>query len=309
MSKVFLNPDEELKKKIETHPCYCADAKHKYARIHLPVAPACNIQCNYCNRKYDCSNESRPGVTSGVITPEEALHRYMSTKKLLPNLSVAGIAGPGDALANPEKTFKTFEMIKGFDPETHLCLSTNGLNLPDYIDEIRELGINHVTVTMNAVDAKTASLMYAWVRTPEGRLTGEEGAAYLLERQKEGIAKLAEAGILVKINTVLTPGKNMEQIPMVSREIRRMGVFIHNVIPLLSKPEYGTAFAKEGVREPSELEVAEVRRLCASEMGGFNKVMHHCKQCRADAAGILGKDLKGSCKEKKMKTASEEVSV
>ena len=27
----------------------------------------CNIQCNYCDRKFDCTNESRPGVTSGVL--------------------------------------------------------------------------------------------------------------------------------------------------------------------------------------------------------------------------------------------------
>ena len=25
--------------------------------MHVAVAPACNIQCNYCNRKYDCANE------------------------------------------------------------------------------------------------------------------------------------------------------------------------------------------------------------------------------------------------------------
>ena len=32
--------------------------------MHVAVAPACNIQCHYCNRKYDCANESRPGVVS-----------------------------------------------------------------------------------------------------------------------------------------------------------------------------------------------------------------------------------------------------
>ena len=55
---------EELREKTSKHPCYSFDAHHKYARMHLPVAPACNISCNYCNRRYDCINESRPGVTS-----------------------------------------------------------------------------------------------------------------------------------------------------------------------------------------------------------------------------------------------------
>ena len=41
--------------------------------MHVAVAPACNIQCNYCNRKYDCANESRPGVVSEKLTPEQAM--------------------------------------------------------------------------------------------------------------------------------------------------------------------------------------------------------------------------------------------
>ena len=55
--------------KIQDHPCYSEDAHHYFARMHIAVAPACNIQCNYCNRKYDCSNESRPGVVSEKLTP------------------------------------------------------------------------------------------------------------------------------------------------------------------------------------------------------------------------------------------------
>ena len=62
----------DVQHRIENHPCYSEKAHHRFARIHLAVAPACNIQCNYCNRKYDCSNESRPGVTSERLTPEHA---------------------------------------------------------------------------------------------------------------------------------------------------------------------------------------------------------------------------------------------
>jgi len=38
-----------------------------------PSPPKCNIQCNYCIRDFDCVNESRPGVTSKVLSPEESL--------------------------------------------------------------------------------------------------------------------------------------------------------------------------------------------------------------------------------------------
>src|SRR6266496_1285153 len=65
--------DPQIAEKIANHPCYSADAHQYYARMHVAVAPSCNIQCNYCNRKFDCTNESRPGVTSSLLTPEQAL--------------------------------------------------------------------------------------------------------------------------------------------------------------------------------------------------------------------------------------------
>jgi nitrogen fixation protein NifB len=87
----------ELWERIKDHPCYSEEAHHYFARMHVAVAPACNIQCNYCNRKYDCSNESRPGVVSEKLTPEEANRKIIAVANEVPQLSVLGIAGPGDA--------------------------------------------------------------------------------------------------------------------------------------------------------------------------------------------------------------------
>jgi nitrogen fixation protein NifB len=279
---------ETIKQKISNHPCYCAGAHMKYSRIHLPVAPACNIQCNYCNRKFDCSNESRPGVTSDILTPEQALQKVIEAYHSVENLSVVGIAGPGDALANPEETFGTFRLIKEFNPELNLCLSTNGFALPRYVDEIAELGINHVTVTMNAVEPEIAVKVYENI----GGLKGIEGAAKLLENQIKGIQMLVERDIIVKINSVLVPGVNDRHIPEVSRKIKELGAYIHNIIPLLSKPEYGTKFALEGVPEPDCAMLAEVRNACTDIMGSSENIMSHCRQCRADAVGKLGQQTR-----------------
>jgi len=282
---------DTVREKIEKHPCYCRDAHDKYSRIHLPVAPACNIQCNYCNRKYDCSNESRPGVTSGTLSPEQALERVITVEQTLDNLSVIGIAGPGDALANPTATFQTLRLLKEYNSSLIPCLSTNGLNLPDYVDEIGNVGVNHVTVTMNAVDPEIGAEIYRWIHFKDKTYHGKEGASILLDRQMEGIKMLIERGILVKVNSVLIPGINEDHIKEVARVIKDMGVFIHNIIPLMSKPEYGTKFAKDGVPEPSIESLAKVQFDCAEIMGGFNSVMTHCRQCRADAVGKLGQDM------------------
>lgn len=73
-------PDEILQK-VFNHPCYSEDAHHHFARMHVAVAPACNIQCHYCNRKYDCANESRPGVVSELSCPTRPPRRPWSSPR------------------------------------------------------------------------------------------------------------------------------------------------------------------------------------------------------------------------------------
>ena len=278
--------DEALLARIETHPCYSEAAHRRYARMHVAVAPACNIQCNYCNRKFDCASESRPGVVSELLTPEQAVRKVAAVAARIPQLTVVGVAGPGDPLANPERTFETLRRVAAERPGLKLCLSTNGLALPEYVDEIAALGVDHVTLTVNALDPFVAARVYAWVNWEGRRLTGEEGAALLIRRQLESLDLLVARGILVKVNSVLIPGVNDLHLPAVSRLIRARGAFVHNVMPLISAPEHGTVFGLEGRRGPTAAELAAVRDLCGAGMN----VMRHCRQCRADAVGMLFDD-------------------
>jgi len=278
--------DEKTKERIAKHPCYSEEAHHHYARMHVAVAPACNIQCNYCNRKYDCANESRPGVVSELLSPEEAAQKVLVVAGKIPQMTVLGIAGPGDPLANPDKTFKTFELINSQAPDIKLCLSTNGLMLPDYVDRIKELNVDHVTITINMVDPEIGAKIYPWVHYKRKRYRGIEAARILHERQMEGLELLREADILCKVNSVLIPGVNDQHLPEVNKAIRERGAFIHNIMPLISAPEHGTHFGLNGQRGPTSKELKEVQDKCSGNM----KMMRHCRQCRADAVGLLGED-------------------
>ncbi|MEO0708045.1 MAG: nitrogenase cofactor biosynthesis protein NifB [Cyanobacteria bacterium J06649_5] len=277
---------DALKARIENHPCYSESAHHHYARLHVAVAPACNIQCNFCNRKYDCANESRPGVVSELLTPEEAAHKALVVAGKIPQMSVLGIAGPGDPLANPEKTFRTFELIAEQAPDIKLCLSTNGLMLPDYVDRIKALNVDHVTITINMVDPVIGEKIYPWVHYRRKRYRGIEGVKILHQRQMEGLEALQAADILCKVNSVLIPGINDEHMPAVNQAVRERGAFLHNIMPLISAPEHGTYFGLNGQRGPTPKELKAVQDECAGNM----KIMRHCRQCRADAVGLLGED-------------------
>ena len=274
-----IRPD--LKAMLDSHPCYNECAHRNFARMHLPIAPKCNIQCNYCNRKYDCANESRPGVTSEVLSPEEAVEKIRFVLSKVPYLSVLGIAGPGDPLAN-EETFRTLELVGKEFPDLTLCLSTNGLNLPQNVDRLKALGVRFITVTMNAVDPEIGAKVYDFVHYQGRNYHGVEAAELLLKKQQEGIKRAAEAGMLVKVNSVLIPGINADHLPAVAKRAKELGAYIINILPLIPVP--GTKF--ENVPAPTAKQRKDLQDQCEVDI----RQMRHCRQCRADAIGLLGED-------------------
>ncbi|SEI44864.1 nitrogen fixation protein NifB [Azotobacter beijerinckii] len=277
---------DHIREKVHNHPCYSEEAHHYFARMHVAVAPACNIQCHYCNRKYDCANESRPGVVSEVLTPEQAVKKVKAVAATIPQMTVLGIAGPGDPLANPQRTLETFRMLSEQAPDIKLCVSTNGLALPECVDELAKHNIDHVTITINCVDPKVGAKIYPWIYWNNKRIRGVKAAKILIEQQQKGLEMLVARGILVKVNSVLIPGVNDEHLKEVSKIVKAKGAFLHNVMPLIAEPEHGTFYGVMGQRSPEPEELQDLQDACAGDMN----MMRHCRQCRADAVGMLGED-------------------
>lgn len=267
----------------DRHPCYSYEAHRQYARMHLPVAPRCNIGCNYCNRKYDCVNESRPGVTSEVLSPTAARDRFKLAKAKLSQLSVVGIAGPGDALADWARTKQTLKLIRQEDNDIIFCLSTNGLMLPTYAPEIVQLGVNHVTVTVNCLDPAVGAQIYKFAYYRGKKYQGQEAAKILIANQLAGIQRLAALGAIVKVNIVMIHDINEAEIPMIAKQVKTLGAFIVNIMPLIPAP--GSAFAH--FPRTSARRLNEMRDLCQADI----RQMRHCRQCRADAVGLLSHDI------------------
>jgi len=277
---------EAIRAKVHNHPCYSEEAHHHYARMHVAVAPACNIQCHYCNRKYDCANESRPGVVSELLTVDQAVKKVMTVAANIPQMTVLGIAGPGDPLANPERTFETFRQLTEKAPDIKLCVSTNGLALPSVVDELCKHNIDHVTITINCVDPEVGAKIYPWIFWNNRRIKGKKGAKILIEQQQKGLEMLTSRGILVKVNSVMIPGVNDEHLKEVSKVVKAKGAFLHNVMPLIAEAEHGTFFGVMGQRGPMHDELQALQDDCSGDMN----MMRHCRQCRADAVGLLGED-------------------
>jgi len=267
---------------LTQHPCFNSDARHTTGRIHLPVAPQCNIQCNYCDRKFDCMNESRPGVTSAVLAPKQALAYLDKVLLRVPQLKVVGIAGPGDPFATPDETLETLRLVREKYPEMLLCVASNGLNTAPYAEDLARLQVSHVTITVNTIDPLIGAKFYSWVRDRKKIYRGEEGARVLLERQLASIHALKAAGVTLKINTILVPGINDHHVEVVAEEMRSLGADVMNCIPLF--PVANTPFA-----DKEELPLSEVKKI-REHVAEIIPQMEHCTRCRADAVGLLGAD-------------------
>lgn len=263
--------------RLKSHPCYSKEAHLKVGRIHLPVAPSCNIQCRYCVRGTDCVNESPPGVSSGVINVDEAVDRVNYGIHREERIRVVGIVGPGDPLNN-RATFDVLRTLHREHPELILCLSTNGLLLPDRLKDLLDAGVSSLTVTINAATPETAARIYNWI-TYRGRLLrGDEAARTLLNAQWSGLAAAVETGFMVKLNFVYLPGVNGHEAEDVARVAGRMGVDLMNIIPLLPQGELSH------LEKPGVYELTKLRDACDK----YIPQMRHCRQCRADAFGLLG---------------------
>ena len=264
---------EDLKKR---HPCFALGAKNNNGRIHLPVSPGCNISCNFCRISIN-DKENRPGVASGIITPDEAVEVVERAVKEMPEIQVAGVAGPGDTLATPY-ALETFRKIKKRFPDMIKCMSTNGLMLYEKADEIIDVGIDSLTVTVNSIDPVIQSQINDHIIWKGKVITGIEAAEILILNQLKGIEKVAKGGVTVKVNTVLIPEINKTHVPKVAETVSKLGAQIYNIIPLI--PQHELSWCSE----PSCEELYEVR----AQAEKYIKVFRHCQRCRADAIGIPG---------------------
>lgn len=259
------------------HPCFSLKC-NRYGRIHLPVSPYCNISCVFCDRHSDACEE-RPGVSNKLLTPQEALIVLRKAMSLSNNITVVGIAGIGDSLAS-EHAFCTFRLINSEFPDLIKCMSTNGLLLPYCTDEIVDNGIKTLTVTVNSINPYILSRLCEFVNINGHVYYGIEGAKILVENQLDGISKITQKGIIVKVNSVLVPGINDDEIPIISKHVKQAGAILHNITPLIPSGKL------KHHPKPTCEQLDKVR--CESEK--FITVFRNCHQCRADAIGIPGTD-------------------
>ncbi len=262
------------------HPCWSCNREGLWARIHLPVAPSCNVKCAYCDHQLDASGHMPvPGRSRRVMTPTQAVKVTLDELGKDPNLRIVAVSGPGEPLACPQ-TFKTLRGIRALNADIDFCLSTNGVLLEEKTKQLVELGARTISVTMSTVSPETASQIYEWAMIDGKRLIGPEMGEKVIDAQLRGISSATKSGVFVKVNSILIPEMNGEQMEALARALKDAGARLQNIVPLIPFDN----MANE--RPPTQNELQDAR----SRASRFMEQFYHCKQCRSDVVGIPGAD-------------------
>lgn len=213
------------------------------------------------------------------MSADDAVQTAKKELNRRPNLRIVAVAGPGEPLANAA----TFEALSGLLKDrhrVHFCLSTNGVLLSDSVDRLVELRVDSLSVSMSTSNPATAAAIYEWANIRGKRMTGIGMGKAIVGTQVAGIRRAANAGIHVKINSVLIPGVNNGDIASLAEAAARAGAELQNIIPLVP---CGSMLTR---RPPSFMEQEQAR----AEAREYINQFCGCQKCRADVVGIPGND-------------------
>ncbi|MDO9632083.1 MAG: radical SAM protein [Humidesulfovibrio sp.] len=282
-------PDAASPSRFASHPCFAAGARAHVGRIHLPVATRSNIRRRF----------GEPETPGRTLSPKEVLlwlDRVLAGtaanaagdgKEGSVSISMVGITGPGEPLADPGPTFETLRAVRAAHPELALTLATNGLAAAEHAGELASLGLSHVTVLVDAVDPGLVEQLYAWIRPGLRTLPLPEASRLLVDAQAKAIRALREAGLFVKVNMTVYAGLNEEHVVDVANAVAALGADMLALTPF-APACCGQACcdpaqeAESGPKAPSPERMAELRALA----GQYIAMMPAFDSCGQSIVGL-----------------------
>lgn len=152
--------------------------------LRISVTDKCNLRCRYC-----MPEDIEAVAMSEILTFEEIIEIVSIAAELgIKKIKLTG----GEPLIR-RKICNLAGMLKAVRGIEQVTLTTNGILLPGYIDDLKEAGIDGINVSLDTLDKERYR-----------KLTGYDE----LNRVSEGISAVLSAGIPLKLNAVsIDPGE------------------------------------------------------------------------------------------------------
>lgn len=180
------------------------DFNRRFKKLRISLTDICNLACKYCvDEEGAKENKIRPGTlsTSEYLQIIDKLHQ-------LCQLKTVRLTG-GEPLLYGD-IINLVEGIKLLDiPE--IKITTNATYLEEKALSLKKAGVNEVNISLDALDKQTFK---------------EISRKSTLEKTLSGIDAALNAGIKIKLNSVIMKGVNENQIIPLMHFAREKGITI-----------------------------------------------------------------------------------
>lgn len=175
--------------------------------LRISITDRCNFRCTYCMPREHFGPEHDFLHRDSLLTYEEIT---TVVRALLPTgLRKVRLTG-GEPLLRRDIT-ALIGLIREAGPNLDIALTTNGSLLKRHAVNLREAGLNRVTVSLDAMDTHVFQSM-------------ADTQQHSADDVMEGIEHALAAGLGVKVNTVVQKNVNEEQIPKLADACIQRGI-------------------------------------------------------------------------------------
>ncbi len=168
--------------------------KDKFGReidyLRISVTDLCNLRCRYCMPESGIQKNSH----EHILSVEEIISAAQAASEIgMRKIRITG----GEPLVR-KGIIKICEGIGGADGVKELCMTTNGILLPQYAKQLKQAGVDRLNISIDTLEPSK----YRYITR-----TGE------LKDALAGIEAAQKAGFThTKINSVLIEGFNTDEI-------------------------------------------------------------------------------------------------
>lgn len=170
--------------------------------LRLSVTELCDLRCRYCMPEDGICKKKH----EEVLTEEEMVRAVRAAASLGVNkLRITG----GEPLVK-KNILSICEKTAAVDGITELCMTTNGILLPQYAKDLKAAGVRRLNISIDTLDEQK----YAYI-TRRGQL--KDALAGIDAALSTGFDK-------IKLNAVLIGGFNDDEIPALAELTRKYPV-------------------------------------------------------------------------------------
>ena len=152
--------------------------------LRVSVTKRCNLNCSYCGAKNEVGEELTPVQIEKIV-------------RAFADCGITKVRLTGGEPLVRQDIIEIAQRISGIEGIKKLALTTNGIFLGKYAEELKRAGVTAVNISLDTTD-----------REQFMSITGYDG----LDKVFEGIDECERVGLSpIRLNAVLTKGKNEDQ--------------------------------------------------------------------------------------------------